>query len=248
MTFGGSGFGVWRQAKGLVGMQGYSLQGSIRRRISRRTTLGVSYQHSHLDYPKAFGEADINTYNATFATQLSRNWTAAAAGGIYQAEVQGLEQVAVDPAISALLGVTNVVQTFYQKNTFPKWSVTLSRHFQRAQLSFQYGGDVSGGNGVYLTSRQQSGSASFNYTAARKWSFSANAGNTRLDGIGQNLPGYSQITGGGGISYSITNPIHIVARYDARHQELVDNAFNQTSYRVTFGISFSPGDIPLAFH
>ena len=248
MTFGGSGFDVWRKATGLIGMQGYSLQGSIRRRISRRTTLGVTYQHAHYDYPKAFGQADINTFSATWAAQLSRNWIASAEGGVFLAEVQGLQQVAVDPAITALLGVTSTVQTFYAKSTFPKWRVTLGRKFQRAQLSLQYGIDASGGNGVYLTSRQESGSASFSYTATRKWSFSVTAANTRLDGIGQNLPGYSQIIGGAGVTYSITNPIHIVARYDARHQDIVDAAFRQTSDRVTFGISFSPGDIPLAFH
>jgi hypothetical protein len=69
-----------------------------------------------------------------------------------------------------------------------------------------------------------------------------------LNGIGQNLQPYSQFYGGAGVTYSITNPIHVIARYDARHQEIVDGVYLQNSYRATIGISFSPGDIPLAFH
>ena len=208
----------------------------------------MSYQHSHYDFPKAFGQSDINSFTGIWATQLSRSWTVSLQGGAYQAEVEGLRQVAVDPVIAALLGVTSAVQTFYQKSIFPQWSVGLDRHFQHADLSFGYSQGVSAGNGVYLTSRQDSGSANFSYTATRKWSFNVNGGYTRLNGIGQNLQPYSGFTGGAGATYAITNPIHLVAEYDARRQEIVDAAFRQVSYRASIGISFSPGDIPLAFH
>lgn len=247
-TFGGEGFGIWRKAPGLIGMQGYDLRGSIRHRLTRRTTIGVNYQHAHYDFPKAFGQSDINSFSGTWAKQLSRFWTVSVQGGAYQAEVEGLQQVAVDPVISALLGVSTTVQTFYQKSIFPQWNVTFDRHFQHADLSFGYSRGVSAGDGVYLTSRQDSGNASFSYTATRKWSFNVNGGYMRLDGIGQNLNPYSGFTGGASATYAITNPIHLIAEYDARRQDIVDATFRQTSYRASIGISFSPGDIPLAFH
>jgi hypothetical protein len=247
-TFGGEGFGVWRKAPGLVGMRGYDLHGTIQHRVSQRTTLGVSYQHAHYDFPKAFGQSDINSFYGIWADQLSRFWTITVHGGVYQAEVEGLQQVAVDPAIAALLGVSTTVQTFYQKSLFPQWDVIINRKFEHANLSFQYSRGVSAGNGVYLTSRQDSGGASFSYTATRKWSFSVNGGYTRLEGIGQNLQPYSGFIGGTNVTYAITNPIHVIAEYDARHQEIVDATFRRTSDRASIGISFSPGDIPLAFH
>jgi len=247
-TFGGQGFGIWRKASGLIGMEGYSLHGSLQHRLSQRTTIGASYQHMHYDFPKAFGESDINSYTAAFATQFGQFWTFSAQGGVFQAEVQGLQRVAVDPAIAALLGVSSTVETFYRKSSFPQWRVTLGRQFHRANLSFEYQRGASPGNGVYLTSRQENGGAGFSYTATRKFSFSTNAGYSRLDGIGQNLQPFAQITGGAGATYAITNPIHLVVQYDARHQEIVDAAYRRASYRATVGISFSPGDIPLAFH
>jgi hypothetical protein len=75
-----------------------------------------------------------------------------------------------------------------------------------------------------------------------------NGGYTRLEGIGQNLQPYSQFTGSSGLTYALTHAIQILARYDARHQEIIDSVYLQNSYRATIGISFSPADIPLAFH
>ena len=248
ITFGGEGFGIWRKASGLIGMEGYDLHGSIKRRLSQRTTIGVTYQHAHYDYPKAFGEADIDMYLGIYATQFGRYWTFAAKAGAYKSEVTGLQQVAVDPVIAALLGVSTTVRTFYNRALFPNWDLQLDRRFQKASISFHYAHGVSGGNGVYLTSREETAYASFSYAATRKWSISGSGGFTRLEGIAQNLQTYSQFTGGGGVTYALTGPIHLISRYDARHQEIVDGVFKGTSYRASIGISFSPGDIPLAFH
>jgi hypothetical protein len=247
VTFGGEGFGIWRKATGLIGMQGYMLHGAVTHRVSRRITLGLGYQHSHYDYPKAFGESDINAYYGTWAAQLSRNWTLSLNAGAYQVEVQGLQRVSVDPQIAALLGVTSTVQTFYQKSMFPQGSVKLDRKFRRADLAFGYQRGVSAGNGVYLTSQLERETASFSYTGIRKWSFSAQGGYSQLKGIGQGLQPYSQIIGNARVTYSITRPIHVFASYDNRHQDIVD-AFHQNSFRASVGISFSPGDVPLSFH
>jgi len=248
LTVGGDGFGIWRKATGLIGAQGYMLRGAIKHRVSQRTTLGVNYQHSHYDFPKAFGESDINSFAGIFATRLGRSWTVDLEGGAYMAEVQGLQQVAVDPVIAALLGVSVTQQTFYRKSIFPEWNVSLARQFRHASLSFHHQNGASGGNGVYLTSRQESAFASFNYTGIRKWSFSVNGGYARLEGIGQNLQPYSQITGSSGVTYALTHAIQLLANYDARHQEIINSVYLQNSYRATIGISFSPADIPLAFH
>ena len=126
----------------------------------------------------------------SLATQLGRSWTVSVKAGVYQAEVEGLQQVAVDPVITALLGVTTTVQTFYQKSIFPQWDGNLTAGSSAPICRFSISSGVSAGNGVYLTSRAQTGTGSFSYTATRKWSFSANGGYSRLDGIGQNLQPY----------------------------------------------------------
>jgi hypothetical protein len=154
----------------------------------------------------------------------------------------------VDPTIAALLGVTSTVETFYRKSTFAQWGASLRRRFQRANLSFGYQNGPTAGNGVYLTSRQETGSANFSYIATRKWSLSVNGAYGRTDGIGQNLKPFAQFSGGAGMTYALTSAIHLVAHYNARQQEITDGAFRGTSYRASVGISFSPADIPLSFH
>ena len=248
LIVGGDGFGVWRKADGLIGMKGYMLHGAIQHRVTQRTTLGANYEHSHYDFPKAFGQSDINSFTGTFATQLGPSWIISVEGGVYIAEVEGLQQVAVDPEIAALLGVFSTQETFYEKRMFPQWNASLRRQFRRASLSFGYQSGISGGNGVYLTSRSDSGNASFSYTGIRKWSFSVQGGYSRLETIGQNLQPFSQITGSTGVTYALTHAIQMLARYDARHQEIINGVYLQNSYRATIGISFSPADIPLAFH
>ena len=42
--------------------------------------------------------------------------------------------------------------------------------------------------------------------------------------------------------------IAMLARYDSRHQQIVNGVYLQNSYRAMIGISFSPADIPLSFH
>ena len=229
-------------------MQGYTLHGAIQHRVTKRTTLGVNYQHVHYDYPKAFGESDINAFSGSFATQFGPSWILSLGAGAYVAEVQGLQRVSVDPEITALLGVSSTVQTFYRKSIFPQWSASVTRRFRRARLSFGYSSGPSAGNGIYLTSRQDAGNASFSYTAARKWSFSAGGEYSRLQGIGQSLQPYSQISGGAGLTYSVNRFFQLIARYDQRHQEITNGVFQQDSHRASAGISFSPSDIPLSFH
>jgi hypothetical protein len=38
----------------------------------------------------------------------------------------------------------------------------------------------------------------------------------------------------------------LMARYDARHQEINLAGYRQTSYRIAFGLVFSSGDVPLS--
>jgi hypothetical protein len=162
--------------------------------------------------------------------------------------VEGLQQVAVDPAIAALLGANTVQRTFYRKDIFPQWDVSLSRQFHRANVSFAYDSGATPGNGVYLTSRQTSGTVGFSYSATRKWSLSGSAGYSNLQGIGQGLQPFAQFTGGAGATYAISRLFQAFTRYDARHQEIVNGSYLQNSYRATIGVSFSPSDVPLSFH
>ena len=246
-TMGGAGYTVHRQAQNLIGVNGYELHGSVTHRLSKTRGIGLHYTHLHFDFPRAFGESDINMAEASYNGRIGRYWTFSLGAGAFLAEVQGLQQVALDPVIAALLGQSSVTQTFYRKVTYPSGQANLTGHINKTSiLSFGFARSVTPGNGVYLTSRSDSATASYSYTGIRKWNLGVDGGYNTLSGIGQGLQRYGQVTGGAGFTYGVTRVIHIIGRFDARHQQIDLSGFRRTGYRTSIGIAFSPGDVPLS--
>jgi hypothetical protein len=246
MTLGGDGFDVHRQSAELIGVYGYDARARFQYRLSRATTIGGGYQRSHYQYPNYFGNADINNYTLFFATQMGRLWAFSVEGGAYQVSTVGLQTVALSPSVAALLGISSTVTTFAANNWAPAGRATLTRKFRDANLTFTYARTMVPGNGVYLTSRSENGSVAYNYTGLHKFAFSISGGYWALSSIGQNIAPYSMFTGGAGLTYTITRALHAVARYDLRQQEITIAGYRATSYRMTLGLAFSPGTLPLS--
>jgi hypothetical protein len=181
-----------------------------------------------------------------FTTSLGRRWTFSLYGGAYITQVQGLQQVALDPVIAALLGQGTAIQAFYKESVFPTGSVALRANFRTSNVTLSYSRSVTPGNGVYLTSRVESADLSYSYTGLRKWNFQVNGGYNTLNTVGQGLEPYAQYAGGAGITYGLTRSLHVIARYDARQQSIDQYFYRRTSYRATLGLAYSPGDKPLS--
>jgi hypothetical protein len=245
-TIGGQGFEVWRQSKLLVGVDGYNARGTVEHRINKTTSVGFTYQRQHFEFPRAFGQADIDTGELFLGTNIGRRWALVVRGGVFHSEVKGLQAVALSPAIAALLGQSTSIQAFYREDIYPSGQVSLTRKFKTASLIFSYGQMVSPGNGVYLTSRSNTGSGSYSYTGIKKVSLSLGGGYSNLASLGQGLQPYRAFTGGGGITYTLPWSLHLVARYDYRDQVIEDLIYKHTGYRASIGISYSPGKVPLS--
>jgi hypothetical protein len=245
-TLGGDGFWVRRQGQGLAGTNGYNLRGSVQHRLTKTRTIGATYQHMHFDFPPAFGQSDIDTAEAFFSEALNRRWTFSISAGALMAQIQGVQQVALDPVIAALLGTSQGVSAFYTRSIYPSGSASLTARFKTSSLSFSYAQQITPGNGVYLTSLQKGGGASYTYSGIRNWSLGINGGYSSLQGIGQGLQPYSSLNGGAAATYRLTGAIYAVARFDARDQQITVVGYKQTGYRTSIGIAFSPGDLPLS--
>jgi len=161
--------------------------------------------------------------------------------------VQGIQSTALDPSIAALLGIGSVQTIFYKENIMPMGTVSLGKQLRRASWNLNYGRTVTPGNGVYLTSRQETYGAGYSYTGIRRLSFSTNFGVTNLGSLGLDLRPYRQITGGASLSYNLGAGFNLNAGYARRHQDIQANSFQQNSSRVSVGIYFSPGSIPISF-
>jgi len=245
-TFGGDGYFIRRSASGLASMNGYSLHGTIRHRLNRTKSVAINYQHVHYDFPPAFGQSDMNMMELSYDTTLGRRWTFEIAAGAFQAEVQGVKQVALNPVVAALLGVGFGTQTFYRADYYPSGGATLRGQFKNYAVGLNVNESVAPGNGVYLTSRQQVGSFTYSYTGIRKLNVGLSGGYYKLAGLGQGIQDFQTFSGGVGFTYSLTKAFHLIARADSRYQDITLAGYNRTGYRVSLGFGFSPGNVPLS--
>jgi hypothetical protein len=245
-TIGGQGFDVWRQSAFLVGMEGWNARGSVEHKLNRNTSVGFSYQRQHFNFPKVFGQADIDTGELFVGSNLGRFWNFTVRAGMFHSEVSGLQSVALNPVIAALLGQATTVQAFYRENIYPSGHATLTRRFKTANLNFYYEQSVVPGNGVYLTSKNRNGGAGYSYTGIHKVNLSISGGYYSLSSLGQGIQPYKTANGGAGFTYTLPYSMHFVTRYDYRYQQIENLDYKHTGYRATIGLTWSPGKVPLS--
>jgi hypothetical protein len=245
-TFGGSGDRVIRRSQALANLNSYNLTGNINHVLTRTQSIGISFIHSHYDYPNFFGESDINTFEGTYGASVSREWTFNARAGIFVSESTGLQSFALDPALAALLGIKSILAPATTKTTNASGLAELRRQFRRASFFMRYSRAANPGNGVYLTSRLDTAATGLSYTGVRKLNLGVDGSYYRLTSLGTNLQHDQQFSAGAGLSYELFPAVHLTGRYDVRHEEIDLGGYKRSGYRVAFGVAFSPGNIPLS--
>lgn len=243
---GGEAYIVRRESSSLYGLTGYDAHGDLQYRLRRHTTIGADYRFSYYQYTKGFGNSDIHSVGINYATQLTNRLQLAARIGGARVESLSLEEVTLDPAIAALLGVSVGVQATHQLHYVPDLTARLTESLRRSQFALTFTDGVNPGNGVYLTSKMESAFASYSYTGVRHWNFGADASYTKLSALIQTLGAYASYGAGGGVTRDLKKGLHAVVRLDARRYDVSGNEFRHTDYRAMLGLSFSPGDVPLA--
>lgn len=244
--FGGEGFLVRRQAFALAGLNGYSARADIAYRLTRRQTVSAIYKHTYFDFQRSFGDATIQTASLAYSVTLSRKWDFGVQLGGCRVDTLGLTQVSIDPAIAAIIGRNAAIVSFSRALLVPLAEARLIRRFDRSALTLGYSSGVSPGNGVYLTSRQTAGTADYSYTGYRRFTTALSASYNQLSTLGQSLGKYTNMQGGGGITYRLIRDTHLELRYDYRHYTTQDAFYKKNSSRVSIGLAFSPGEKPLA--
>lgn len=246
-TMGGDGFISHYQNSNLVGARGYSLRGNVERRISKYTSVGAGYTHTHYDFKKIFGESDIDSLYLSLGHRFDANWVLSVQGGLYRAEVQGLRSVAINPLVTALTGIFGTTtQTYYARTIQPSGNVTLTRNLRHGAVSLTYARTVRPGNGVQLTSRSESAGLTYGYSPIRKLNLSASGGYNSLSSYGLNLGRYRVVNFGAGASYALTSTLSLDANYINRDQQLSLGGLNRRGYTASIGIAYNPNNIPIS--
>lgn len=245
-NIGGSGMLVRRRSRALIGVTGWTARGDVQYRLSRTAVIGVDYGFRHYEFTSAFGASDVHLLATNLAFRLGRDWDLAMRIGAARVETLGLQRVAVDPIIAAIIGRTTGIEVLYRTNYVPSVDASLTRSFRKSSLSFGYRAGVSPGNGIYLTSRSEDATASYSHTAFRRWNVGVSGGYSSFSSLSQTIGKYRNYTGGGGVSCQLNSWAHLVGRYDLRRYEIGKALFKRFSQFASVGIAFSPGDLPLS--
>jgi len=241
---GGQGYLVRRRSSSLYGVTGAVAHGDMAYRLNRTTTIGVAYMFTHFGFTKGFGTSNLHAVFVTISKQLSRYWQAALMAGGMRVESLSLAQVTIDPVIAAIIGQNTGIRAVYTVVYVPSWQANLSRRFHHGLATVTYSRTVTPGNGVYLTSRSDTGGVVLSYTALKNWNFGGSIGYTRLGALAQNYRPYTGYNAGFGITRRLLKSIHADARVDAR-QYRTTASFHPRSYRATVGFTWSPGETAL---
>jgi hypothetical protein len=244
--FGGEGFLVRRRSFALAGLNGYNGRANVAYRLSRRQTLSANYEYTSFDFQRQFGNSKLQIGTLGYAIGLSRKWDFSMQVGGIRVSTSGLTQVALDPAIAIIVGQNVAIVTFSRVLYVPMIEGRLIRRFDRSSLSVGYALGVTPGNGVYLTSRQNVGSADYSYTGYRRLTVGVNASYGTMTAVGQTLGQLTNFQAGVGTTYKLGRATHIIVRYDYRHYTTQNSFYLKDSNRVMVGLAFSPGSTPLA--
>ena len=244
--FGGDGFVVRRQSLLLAGLNGYSARASVAYRLTPRQTISAIYDNTYFDFQNAFGSSRLETTALEYSNSLTREWDLNILGGGVRVATLGLTEVALDPAIAALIGQSLASVTFHNARYLPVVEVRLIRRFKEGSLTFLYSSSVTPGNGLYLTSRQTFGDVAYSLIAGRNLRARANAGYNQLSALGQALGKYSNLQGGIQVLYKLMGATYLEVRYDYRHyttRYMTGDAFlEMDSNRVSVGLGFGLGE------
>jgi hypothetical protein len=243
---GGNAFFVRRRSAALAGVNGYGATGDVAYRLSRYQTIGLQYSYNQYDFTSLFGGSSMHGLAANYAVRLGRRWELALLGGGYRIEVLRVQQVQIDPVIAALLGRSYGLGILYKTRYAPNLGANLTRSFRRATLGFAYTRMVTPGNGVYLTSGSETESVNYSYVGFKRLNIGLSAGSTSYTALAQTLGKYRNYHAGGGFTYRLIRNLSLVQRTDGRKYQIGGTGFNRTGYRVSLGLAWSHGDIPLA--
>lgn len=245
-SLGGDVFATRRRSEALFGSTGGGARGDVQYRVSRRSTIGGAYSYIHYSFARIFSSTDLHTFVGSYAIRINRAAEFSGIAGATRYETKFIQTVPVDPAIAALIGISNINQISYAKRWLASGMGRLSYTMKRGVVFVSGGRAVTPGNGVFLTSTTTSATVGYSYTALKRWSASANAGYNQSTSLGNFRGDYGNYNANVNVSRQVARFTHAVLTIHARKYASPDfNAYNMWSYGVRLGLGFAPGEVPL---
>lgn len=250
---GGGGYLQQRRSNALVSARGAIASGGVGYRLDARKTLGVTYSFNQFFFSGGYGGSNVHNLSVEYGQQLTRRTSFSLSVGGARIESQALRAVRLDPIIAALLGQTMGIEATYRKNYLPTFGADLTHNRGASQVRLFGVRRINSGNGVMLTSARTAFGASYGYTGFRRWTFRAATFYSQYQGLLGTARQYKNYRGSVGFTYRIAEGLSWTGGVSARRLMLDESNptnnpwFARNQYRVTTGLRWTPGDMPVPF-
>lgn len=246
VSLSGGGFYAGRKDPRLIDSEGTHASASVSRRLGPNQELGGSYHFQYFFFPNGFGDSFVHTATVDYHRRLSETWNLNLSAGGSRVDNERLQSVPLDPLLAQLTGQSSLLQAANILVYRPAVAVTLGKQFEQSSLSFYYRKQVSPGTAFITTTHAESGGVSYSYTGTERWNVGFNGSADKRSALFQEVGSYQSYGGGVGVGYRIWQWLHFTANVQARRYQVRGSDFQRTRANVSVGLSFSPGDTPLA--
>ena len=143
---------------------------------------------------------------------------------------------------------TSFVQGAYKQQTLtPNFTGSIYRNGLRSRFGVTGGEGISGGNGLYLTSKNIFVNGTASYQLNRKLSVNGLFGFSRLQSIANAASNYSATNYNVSAGYQIRRHIFATTSYTGWRFPQYGALTNFDSRRLTVGVTFATRDYPLPY-
>jgi hypothetical protein len=224
-----------------VGMWGHQASGDVNYRLTAKATVGGYYSFTNYDYSHGVASSDSHSVGGIFSYAFGRRMQLQTRLGATRIESLAYSAVPLPLQLAAILGQATTIVNGYSLHWTSDISAQLVRDLGRnktATIAYAHG--ESPGNGVLLTSVQQSISAGFSTALLRRrLPLSVGFSRSQLDSTS-----LAQITSSRSDTYyfSTSRPIGRsisgTFRFDHTSYLVSGTALSGGDYRVSIGLSW----------
>jgi len=246
-TFGGQGYYTQNKLTTTSSGYGYIANVSYQRRMTRRTTVGASYAYSRYQFAKGANESSTQTFHGTFAYGLGGRWSFFAQAGASHSTVDTLQAITLDPALAVFFGTSRILVPNHQTIYFPDGSLDLRRKFGRSTIGVGYFIGLGVDLQFLATTRRQTASVSYAYSATRRLTLSGEGGYYASKVVGPAAGRYGQYSGSAAFAYLLGHGMNMVGSYNIRRQQVDVTSYKRDTYSVSLGLTYATGTLPFRF-
>jgi len=245
MNLSASYFAIGRTGVGVVGMTGEQASADLNYRWTRKATVGVFYSYTNYQYSHNVLQSDASSFGVVYSYALNSRVQLRTRFGISRIESLGYATVALPPELAFILGEDATIVNAYTRNSTSDISVDLVREFRRSRTAtLAYARGESPGNGVLLTSIQQTVTAGFATSfLRRRLPVSTGVVYSALSATTQgNLGFYKSETVYFSTSRPLRRGVSATLRVDYRRYDISGSPLLQHDLRFSVSFAWSPPD------